>query len=119
VLAGNPATGESADFPDQASYAAGADLSVNPHLTLAFDLLGRYVIDSERLVRQDFHALDGKSVFPNVVFIRDSFNALSGAMGLKANLFGQLLVDVNLLFKLDEHGMRDKVTPLVGLEYSF
>ena len=25
----------------------------------------------------------------------------------------------NRLFKLDENGLRDKVTPLIGLEYSF
>ena len=104
-----------ADFPDQVTYAAGADLSVNSRLTVAFDLLGRYVIDSNRLVRQDFHALDGKSVFPNVVFERESFNALSGALGAKVNVVGRLLVDVDLLFKLDEHGLRDKVTPLVGI----
>jgi hypothetical protein len=119
ILAGSPATGESADFPDEVSYAAGADLSVNGRLTVAFDVLGRYVIDANRLVRQDFHALDGKSVFPNVVFERDSFNALSGALGAKVNAVGRLLVDVNLLFKLDEHGLRDKVTPLVGVEYAF
>ena len=119
ILAGNPATGQSADFPDQVTYATGADLSVNTHLTLAFDLLGTYVIDSERLVQQQFQALDGKSVFPNVVFARDSFNALSGTAGLKANLRERLLLDVNLIFKLDEHGLRDKVTPLVGLEYAF
>ena len=29
------------------------------------------------------------------------------------------VLDVNLLFKLDERGLRDKVTPLVGLEYAF
>ena len=66
-----------------------------------------------------FHALDQRSVFPTIEFARDSFNAMSGAIGMKANLFGQLLLDVNLLFKLDEHGLRDKVTPLVGIEYSF
>jgi hypothetical protein len=119
VLAGNPSTGESAHFPDQVSYALGADLSVNPRLTLAFDLVGRYVIDAERLRAETFHALDGRSTFPNIVFERDSFNALSGAVGLKANLFERLLLDVNLLFKLDEHGLRDKVTPLIGFEYSF
>jgi hypothetical protein len=32
---------------------------------------------------------------------------------------GRLLLDVNLLFALDTHGVRDKVTPLVGLEYAF
>ena len=68
---------------------------------------------------EDFHGLDGRSTFPNIVFESDSFNALSGAIGLKANVFGRLLLDVNLLFKLDENGLRDKVTPLIGLEYSF
>ena len=119
VLAGNPATGTSADFSDQVGYTLGVDVSANPRLTLAFDVLGRYVIDSERLRQEDFHALDGRSVFPNIVFGRESFNALSGALGLKANLLERLLLDVNLLFKLDERGLRDKVTPLVGVEYAF
>jgi hypothetical protein len=119
VLAGNPATGESADFPDQVGYAAGADLSVNQHVTVAFDVLGTYVIDAERLRHQTFEALDNVSTFPNIVFARDSMNSLSGAVGLKAGLFQRLLVDINLLFKLDEHGLRDKVTPLVGIEYAF
>ena len=117
VLAGNPATGTLADFPDQATYALGADVNVNPRLTVAFDVLGQYVIDASRLVQQDFNALDGVSVFPNVVFERDSFNALSGAFGLKANPVGRLLLDVNVLFKLDDHGLRDKITPLIGIEY--
>jgi hypothetical protein len=119
VLAGNPTTGQSDDFPDQVTYAAGADVAANSRLTIAFDLLGRYVIDAERLTRQDFHALDGRSVFPNIVFSRESFNALSGAVGFKINILERLLVDANLLFALDDHGVRDRVTPLVGLEYAF
>ena len=119
VLAGNPAQGESAPFGDHVAYGVGADVSVNPRVTVAVDLIGRFFIDAERLRAEDFHALDGRSVFPNIVFARDSFNALSGAIGLKANAFGRLLIDVNVLFKLDENGLRDKVTPLVGLEYSF
>lgn len=119
VLAGNPATGESADFADQVGYAAGADVSVNSRLTVAFDLLGVYVINAGRVRREDFHALDNRSIFPNIVFSRDSMNNLSGAIGVKAGLFQRLLLDVNVLFKLDDHGLRDKVTPLVGIEYAF
>jgi hypothetical protein len=119
VLAGNPASGMTSDFPDQLVYTVGADVSANSRLTLAFDVLGRYVIDAERLRQEDFHALDGRSVFSNIVFTRESFNAMSGALGLKANVLQRLLVDVNVLFKLDERGLRDKVTPLVGLEYAF
>lgn len=119
VLAGNPARGESADFPDQIAYAAGADISVNPRVTLAFDLLGVYVMNAERLRHESFQALDGVSVFPNIAFARNSMHSLNGTFGLKASLFDRLLVDVNVLFKLDEHGLRDKVTPLIGLEYAF
>jgi hypothetical protein len=119
ILAGNPSDGTSADFPDDVTYAAGVDLSVNSRLTLALDVLGRYVIDSERLHLEDFHALDGRSVFPTITFRRESFNALSGAFGFKANLRGRLLAEFNLLFKLDEHGVRDSVTPLVGFNYVF
>lgn len=119
VLAGNPARGESADFPDQVGYAAGADVSVNQRLTVAFDVLGVYTIDAERLRAETFHALDDRSQFPNIVFARDSFNSLSGAIGVKASLFQRLLLDANLLFKFDEHGLRDKVTPLIGIEYAF
>ncbi|MGE5814106.1 MAG: hypothetical protein ACM36C_06440 [Acidobacteriota bacterium] len=120
VLAGNPARGESADFPDQVGYATGADVSVNPRLTIAFDVLGTYTIHAERLSAESFQALDNNhTVFPNIAFTRHSFNALSGAIGMKAGLFQRLLLDVNLLFKLDEHGLRDKVTPLIGIEYAF
>jgi hypothetical protein len=119
VLAGNPAAGTSGNFPDQAQYTVGADIAVNQHFTLVLDLLGRYIINAERLRQEDFHALDGTSVFPNVTFARDSFQMLNGSIGAKVNVFGRLLVDANLLFSLDDHGVRDKITPLIGFEYSF
>lgn len=119
VLAGDPARGQSADFPDQVGYAVGADVSVNPRVTLAFDLLGVYLIDAERLRSQTFQALDGVSTFSNIVFVQDSMNSMSGAVGVKVSLSERLLIDANLMFKLDEHGLRDKVTPLIGIEYAF
>jgi hypothetical protein len=30
-----------------------------------------------------------------------------------------MLLDGNLLFALDSHGVRDRVTPLLALEYGF
>src|SRR5262245_54158012 len=119
VLAGDPAAGVSGNFPDEITYAAGADLSVNPRLTVVFDVIGRYVIDANRLVRQDFHALNGTSVFPNIVFSRDSFGTMRGAIGAKASFLNNFLVDLNLLFAVDNHGLTDRVTPLIGIEYAF
>jgi hypothetical protein len=119
VLAGNPGTGISADFPDQVAYVAGADVAVNSRITFAFDVLGRYVIDAKRLKRETFHALDGTSTFENIAFEDQSFSELNGTFGLKTNIFSRLLLNVNLLFSLDNHGLRDKVTPLIGIDYSF
>lgn len=119
ILAGNPATGESADFPDIVAYAVGADLAVNPRVTMAFDVLGRYYIRAERLSQETFVARDGVRTFPNIQFSEDSFNQLSGSMGVKINLGSRLLLDGNLLFALDDHGVRDRVTPLLALEYGF
>jgi len=124
ILAGFQQTGtgivaEKSDLPDQVLYAVGADLGVSQTLTLAFDILGRRVIDSQQLVPETFRALDGQSTFPNIAFQPSSFNELDAAIGFKVNVAGRLLVDFNVLFKLNDSGLRDKVTPLLGIEYSF
>jgi hypothetical protein len=118
ILAGNPATGESGDFADQATYAVGVDLSIYPRLTVAMDLLGRYFIGAERLQQETFIARNG-APFPNISFERSNFNALSGSVGFKLNVAERLLLDANLLFALDDHGLRDHVAPLLALEYAF
>ena len=81
--------------------------------------MGQYVINSPRLVRQDFRAQDGTAVFPDISFRNDSFAETSAAVGLKLGLLQDLLLDLNLLFQLDNNGLRDKVTPLIGAEYAF
>jgi hypothetical protein len=118
VLAGNVASGTKADLPDQITYAVGADIGASKRITFAFDFLGTHVINSPRMVREVFTAANGKS-FPQIGFVTESYNIGNGAVGLKVNPFGQMLVDFNLLFKLDSAGLRAKVTPLVGIEYAF
>jgi hypothetical protein len=118
VLAGDVATGHKEDLPDQVQYAVGADIGVTKRLTLAFDFLGTYVIDSPRLVSETFTAANSQT-FPQIAFVNESYNLASGAAGLKFNPVGRLLIDFNVLFKLDNAGLRDKVTPLFGIEYAF
>lgn len=119
VLAGNPATGEAADLPDQVTYVVGADFGVSQRFTFVLDVIGTYLIDAPRLNQSTFHALDGRTTLPTVSFTEESYNLLSGAVGFKLNVVESLLVDVNLLFNLDNNGLRDKITPLVGFEYAF
>ncbi len=119
VLAGNVLTGERESLPDELVWAAGFDVGVGGRLTLAADVLGRHVIDSPRLQTRTFTGLDGRTTLPDIGFTTGSFDVITGAFGLKFNPAGKLLIDLNVLVKLNEAGLRDKVTPLVGLEYSF
>ncbi len=119
VLAGNIVTGEKKALPDNLIWAAGLDIGVGSKVTLALDVLGRRVIDSPRLTTRTFTALQGGSTFPDIRFVTESFNITNGSVGIKLNAGGKVLVDLNVLFKLDDAGLRDKVTPLFGLEYTF
>jgi hypothetical protein len=119
ILGGDPGSGISADLPDLGTYSAGAVVAIHPRITAAIDVIGRYVIDSPRLRAEEFQALNGTSLFPNITFTSGSFNELSAAAGVKLNLFGRLLLDLNLLMPLDNAGLRDKVSPLIGIEYAF
>ena len=119
TLAGDIEAGVSEDLPDVAVYALGAVVAVHPRVTLALDVLGRYIIDSPRVHLEDFVALDGHSVYPNIAFDTGSINELSSAVGLKINVAGRLLLNTNLLMRLNSGGLRDKISPLVGVEYAF
>ena len=101
-------------------YAAGADASVNDRLTLVFDVLGRYLINAERISARGLSRAGRQVGVPEYrVLARRRSIRLSGSLGFKVNIVDRLLLDANLLFALDNHGVRDKVTPLIGFEYSF
>jgi hypothetical protein len=120
VLAGDVLHGTKGNLPDQILWEAGVDVGVSDRLTVAFDLIGRRVLDSPRLVSETFDALDGHSTFPDIHFESgQAFNIINAAGGFKWNPVGRLLIDANVLVKLDNGGLRDKLTPLVGLEYGF
>jgi len=120
-LAGDVKTGTKADLPDQIFYVAGADFGVTDRLTLALDFLGEHVINSPRLYARTFTAVGEttSATFPDIGFRTGSFNRFSGAAGVKTNIAGHVLAIVNLSFRLNKAGLRDKVTPLVGIEYEF
>lgn len=119
LLGGNVQSGVKEDLPDEAVVALGADIGIGQKLSFAFDVVGRRVINGERVTRETFTALNNVSKFPIVHFSRDSYNMIDGAVGIKANPGGGLLINMNVLFKMNDGGLRDRVTPLLGIEYSF
>lgn len=119
VLAGDVASGTTSNLPDQADFIVGADFGVSERFTFAFDVIGLYLIDAPRLQRSEFLALDGRTRFADINFVTESYSQISGALGFKLRLVEGLLLDVNILFNLDDNGLRDQITPLVGFEYAF
>lgn len=119
TLAGGSNIGQAKDLPDVATYSAGGALEVHPRFTLAIDILGRSVINGSRLSRQTFHALDGRTQLPDIRFRQGTLHELSAATGFKLNIGNRLLVNGNLLFRLNSDGLSDKVSPLLGIEYAF
>jgi hypothetical protein len=117
LLAGDLKT-KKADLPDQILYSSGFDYGVSDKLTLAFDFLGQHVIDSPRLGQSTFIGADGNS-YPDFQSRFGSFNVNSGSVGFKTNLAKRVLVNFNLRFRLNHAGLHEKVSPLVGIEYSF
>lgn len=121
VLAGDPETGTKADVPDQVQYAVGTDVGVSDKFSLTADWLSRRAINSPRVRLDSFYASGpaGSATFDDIAFYRESFWASSASFGFKANMKARLLVDFNLRFTVGTNGLTDRVTPLIGLEYTF
>jgi hypothetical protein len=62
---------------------------------------------------------DAEVFIDDITFERDSFVAGSAAVGFKANLATNLLLNFNVLFHLGSHGLSSRVAPLVGVEFGF
>ena len=46
-------------------------------------------------------------------------NLAIGNTGVRFNPFRKMLVSANLLFALTEAGLRDRVTPVISVDYAF
>ena len=125
VVSNGPAT--SSRLPGQFFYSLGADYGATKSLTLVFDYLGQTLINTPRVFQVPFttHAPAGSvnpppsQTIPTVTAGKDTIGLNSGSVGLKYNLFGQLLLTADLLFRLDNKGLRQDVTPLIALSYAF
>jgi hypothetical protein len=107
--------------PGNFFFAVGADVGLTSRLTLAFDYLGQTVFNAPRVFRQTTttEAGPGATSLPDIVGRRETVTLNSGAAGVKVNLFGGLLLTADILFRLDNNGLRQSVTPLIGLSRTF
>jgi hypothetical protein len=113
-----------AGLPDLMFYAVGADFGATSKLTLVADYLGQTVFDAPRVFRSNFITQDipggtGALNLSTITGGQDTVGLNSGAVGFKYNLFNQLLFTADILFRLDNRGLRQDITPLVALSYAF
>jgi hypothetical protein len=118
VLAGNFQTGATGNQSDQLQYTMGFDLGVTPKFTFAADYLGQLQLQGSRVNLVDFRAANGVR-FPNVQIDRRRLPQNAAALGFKVNPISELLVTFNVLMAIDDHGLRDRISPMLGLSYTF
>ena len=122
-------------LPGQLSYSLGADWGATKRLTLSFDYLGQTLINAPRVFQSTTLTADDSKVcntfnganacglapltLPTITGGRDTVALSNGAVGIKYNLFDQLLITADVLFRMDNKGLRQDVTPLIALSYAF
>jgi hypothetical protein len=116
----------SPNVPDEFGYSAGFDAAVHPRLTFSADLLGRVLRDIGRLVptARQFPFVTqngsfGTGTFEEFTRRPGDMNLLVGVAGIRYNPRGNLLISAQLLAPITEAGLRDRFTPVIGLDYSF
>jgi hypothetical protein len=102
-------SGDTSKADHEFFYNVGFDWSVVRPVTLVFDVLGRRIIDNSRL-----KAGQG----PTGTQIADS-NIVDAALGVKVNVWKNVLGVANVLLPLNRTGLRDDAAWLVGFEVSF
>jgi hypothetical protein len=103
--------------PDEINYTAGADVAITRRLTVAGDFVGRTLKDVPKLSFGDVGLGASFQEFSFVGF--DNLHLTLASIGAKFNARGNLLISANILFPLTDRGLRDKLTPVVGIDYSF
>ena len=107
-------------------YRLGAEFIASPALTFSADLVGRTLVEADRLEFGDvtFNYVNaigtpGSSTFTELGVTDNSLNLNSLAVGGKYNVTGTLLINANVLFGLGSKGLTATFTPVIGVDYSF
>jgi hypothetical protein len=118
---GAPTTGH---VPSDFFISTGVDIGVTNRVTVAFDYLGQTVFNAPRVFTSTFTTQNipggtGALALPTITGRNETMTLNNGAAGLKVNLFRGLLLTADVLFRMDDNGLRQNVTPLIGLSRTF
>jgi Putative MetA-pathway of phenol degradation len=116
--------------PDEIAYTGGFDWALSPRFTFIADVVGRTLrnVQNVEVVDTTFQANASSdpanpnivsAVLPRLVTQSGDITTILGSIGVKINPFGNFLLTLNGLFPLNDQGLQDGFTPLVGIDYSF
>lgn len=124
------ASQEVGGIPDEINYTVGFDAAIGGRVTINADLIGRTLLNANRLVKRDKEFFFNTSFDPNNPIINSTFqdefvteetdlNVMLAAAGVKVNILSELLFSANVLFGIGDRGLQADVTPVFGLDYTF
>jgi hypothetical protein len=130
--------------PDEVNYAAGFDAALTQRATVSFDISGRTLRNLGRLVpvARQFPFITGATgggggggggggtgggatgMFGTATFEEfarrpGDLNLVVGAAGVRWNPRGNFLISAQVLIPITKSGLRDRITPVIGADYSF
>ena len=138
-----------ATLADEVVATVGVDAAVNSRMTASFDVLGRTLRDAGRMRLTDKtfqYALAGAgtggggggggggaggggatpqpgalltATRTELAFNEGDLQLYLGSAGIRFNPWRTLLISANLLFPMTKSGLRDRVTPALGIDYVF
>jgi Putative MetA-pathway of phenol degradation len=121
------ASGGGTAVGDQFNYVGGIEIGASPRITVVADFIGRTFQDMLRLqdatIPHSFKQGDSApletTTLSTISETTGSLNSLLGTAGVKINPWRNLLISAHVLFPFNDAGLRSKLTPVVGVDYSF
>jgi Putative MetA-pathway of phenol degradation len=117
------------NVPNEFGYAAGVELVATPRVTVLGDIVGRTLLDVGRLSLAEktfaFQMPGPPASPPHMASFEEleprpgNLNLVYGTAGVKANVWGDLLVSANVLFPFVDAGLRSRLTVAVGVDFAF
>jgi hypothetical protein len=113
---------------NQVNYVGGTEYAVAPKVTIVGDLVGRTLQSTLRLkdisVPHTFQqgsltAPVETTTLQEVTTESRTLTTVLATGGIKFNPWQNLLISAHVLVPLNDAGLRSKVTPVVGFDYSF
>jgi hypothetical protein len=112
---------------DAVNYVGGVEYGISPKATIVGDFIGRTFRDSLRLTDvSSVHPFQQGPTAPTETTTLQSVGVVTGnltsglaTLGLKVNPAGNLIISGNVLFPMNNAGLRTGVTPVIGFDYTF